>query len=195
MFNVSKVFAKLFPCKKVQTNRAVVPQVVESKEDLKLDVLINFESVLKQRKADAVTKMVRLVEDGDLSKEEQFRDVAKVIGLDFEAFDCDDLNAFCAGVEWSNAWDDVYVKNYDVAFNKLIYIYEQVREGNVTCYPDVTYESDLADIICDKIRESYNLPDYLDDYINWDYFARDLVEDNGGEFTQYGYFQMLELDL
>lgn len=195
MFNVPKVFTKLFPRKKLKTNRAVSPQVSESKEDLQLNVLINLESILEQRKADAVSKMVRLVEDGDLSKEEQFRDVAKVIGLDFDVFDCDSLTAFCAGVEWSNAWDDVYIKDYNVAFGKLIYIYEQIRQENFVNYPDVTYEDDLVDVLADKIYATYRIPECLESYINWDYFVRDLVEDNGGEFTQYGYFQIGEFDL
>lgn len=196
MFNVHAMFSKMFPRKKVKTNRTVtVPQSAESKEDLKLDFLVNLESILKQKKIEAVYKMVTLVEDGDLSKEEQFRDVAKAIGLDFEVFDCDELNAYCAAVEWSDAWHDVYVKDYNTAFDKLLFMYYQICEGNYTCYPDVSCEEDLVDELAPKIRNLYCIPEYLEEYICWDSFVKALIEEYGGVFNQYGYFNIGEIEL
>ena len=197
MFNVSKVLTKLFPCKKIK-NRAVIPQVTVSKEDLQLDVLVTFESILKAKKIEALTSLANLIEHKDLYNDEpaeqEFRDVTNSIGLDFDMYDVDYIAGFCAGVEWSEFLDDIYVKNYDVAFNKLIYIYEQFRQDNYTFFPDVECEEDLIDILSSRILRQYVIPEYLEGYIDWDSFVKDYVADNNGIFAQYGYFAIGEAD-
>ena len=88
----------------------------------------------------------------------------------------------------------IYVKNYDVAFNKLIYIYEQFRQDNYTFFPDVECEEDLIDILSSQILRRYAIPEYLEGYIDWDSFVKDYVADNNGIFAQYGYFAIGEAD-
>lgn len=200
MCNVSKMFAKLFSRKKIKANRAViVPQSTESKEDLKLDILINFESILKTKKQEALIALANLVDNAGLyneddDTEEKFRNVTKTIGLDFESYDVDDLAAFFSGVEWISFCDDVYVKNYDVAFSKLIYLYAQFCEGNYTFYPNVDTIEDLVYVISPIILNRYFIPEYLEDYIDWNSFVEDWVENNNGKFARYGYFEMGEVD-
>lgn len=200
MFRTVKKLAKSFrkawaPTRPALTLVAVNPAPTVTVDDTRQEFVATLKAVCDQKaRAEeesaqtVVTQLWRHVDryaEGEFAAD-LFYDALHKLGISSaDDFDFDQLNAFGAAIEYyQEKLAPVEVTLADAVREAAV----TVEYCDYTCLP-YAYDEDTLGVEVVKQRTGRrDIPEWLEEYINYERLGDDYLNDKGGMFTSYGFF-------